>query len=30
MKTPTLRIIDSDELNAFASGMHEGQFLRSP
>ena len=26
MKTPTLRIIDSDELNAFASGMHEGQF----
>ena len=26
MKTPTLRIIDSDELNAFASGLHEGQF----
>ena len=26
MKTPTLRIIDSDEMNAFASGIHEGQF----
>ena len=26
MKTPTLRIIDSDEMNAFASGVHEGQF----
>jgi heat shock protein HtpX len=26
MKTPTPRIIDSDELNAFASGLHEGQF----
>jgi len=26
MKTPALRVIDSSELNAFASGMHEGQF----
>lgn len=26
MKTPTLRIIESDEMNAFASGIHEGQF----
>lgn len=26
MKTPTLRIIESDEMNAFASGVHEGQF----
>jgi len=26
LKTPALRIIDSDELNAFASGLHEGQF----
>jgi heat shock protein HtpX len=26
MHTPTLRIIESDELNAFASGLHEGQF----
>jgi heat shock protein HtpX len=26
MKTPTLRIIQSDEMNAFASGLHEGQF----
>ena len=26
LKTPTLRIVDSDALNAFASGLHEGQF----
>jgi heat shock protein HtpX len=26
LKTPTLWIIDSEELNAFASGLHEGQF----
>ena len=26
MKTPTLRVIESDEMNAFASGVHEGQF----
>ncbi len=26
LKTPTLRIIESDEMNAFASGLHEGQF----
>jgi heat shock protein HtpX len=26
LKTPTLRIIDSPDLNAFASGLHEGQF----
>jgi heat shock protein HtpX len=26
MKTPTLRIIESGEMNAFASGVHEGQF----
>jgi heat shock protein HtpX len=26
MKTPTLRMIQSDDLNAFASGVHEGQF----
>jgi heat shock protein HtpX len=26
MKTPTLRLIESDEMNAFASGLHEGQF----
>jgi heat shock protein HtpX len=26
MKTPTLRIIENADLNAFASGLHEGQF----
>jgi heat shock protein HtpX len=26
MKTPTLRLIDSDSLNAFATGLHEGQY----
>jgi heat shock protein HtpX len=26
MKTPTLRLVESDEMNAFASGVHEGQF----
>lgn len=26
MKTPTLRIIDSEALNAFATGLHEGQY----
>jgi heat shock protein HtpX len=26
MKTPTLRIIEDPDLNAFASGLHEGQF----
>jgi len=26
MKTPTLRLIDSDALNAFATGLHEGQY----
>ena len=26
IKTPTLRIIDDPDLNAFASGLHEGQF----
>jgi heat shock protein HtpX len=26
MKTPALRIIDSDALNAFATGLHEGQY----
>ena len=26
MKTPTLRIIDSPTLNAFASGLHEGRY----
>jgi heat shock protein HtpX len=26
MKTPTLRIIESDALNAFATGLHEGQY----
>ncbi len=26
MKTPTLRVIESDEMNAFASGLREGQF----
>jgi heat shock protein HtpX len=26
MKTPTLRTIESDGMNAFASGVHEGQF----
>ncbi len=26
MKTPTLRIIDSDAMNAFATGLHEGQY----
>jgi heat shock protein HtpX len=26
MKTPSLRIIESEDLNAFASGLHEGQF----
>ena len=26
MKTPTLRIIESDSLNAFASGIREGQY----
>jgi heat shock protein HtpX len=26
LKTPTLRIIETDGLNAFASGLHEGRF----
>ncbi len=26
IKTPTLRLIDNEDLNAFASGLHEGQF----
>ena len=26
LRTPTLRMIQSDDLNAFASGVHEGQF----
>jgi heat shock protein HtpX len=26
MKTPTLRVIDSEALNAFATGLHEGQY----
>jgi len=26
MKTPALRIIESEDLNAFATGLHEGQF----
>ncbi len=26
MKTPTLRIIDSDAMNAFATGLHEGRY----
>ncbi len=26
MKTPTPRIIDTDAMNAFATGLHEGQF----
>ena len=26
MKTPTLRLIDKPELNAFATGLHEGQY----
>jgi heat shock protein HtpX len=26
LKTPTLRIIESDGMNAFASGLHEGRF----
>jgi heat shock protein HtpX len=26
MRTPTLRVIEADEMNAFASGLHEGQF----
>jgi len=26
MKTPTLRLIESPDLNAFATGLHEGQF----
>ncbi len=26
MKTPTLRLIDRPELNAFATGLHEGQY----
>jgi heat shock protein HtpX len=26
LKTPTLRIIENEDLNAFASGLHEGQF----
>lgn len=26
LRTPTLRFIESDEMNAFASGLHEGQF----
>lgn len=26
LRTPTLRVIDSDSLNAFASGLHEGQY----
>ncbi len=26
LRTPTLRIIESDSLNAFATGLHEGQY----
>lgn len=26
LRTPTLRIIDNDSLNAFATGLHEGQY----
>jgi heat shock protein HtpX len=26
LRTPTLRVIDSDSLNAFATGLHEGQY----
>jgi heat shock protein HtpX len=26
MKTPTLRLIDTDAMNAFATGLHEGQY----
>jgi heat shock protein HtpX len=26
MQTPTLRVIETDALNAFATGLHEGQF----
>ncbi len=26
MRTPTLRIIDSDAMNAFATGLHEGRY----
>ena len=26
MKTPTLRIIDTEAMNAFATGLHEGQY----
>ena len=26
MKTPAMRIIETDAMNAFASGLHEGQF----
>ncbi len=26
LRTPTLRIIESEDLNAFATGLHEGQF----
>jgi heat shock protein HtpX len=26
MKTPTLRVIETDGMNAFASGLHEGRF----
>jgi heat shock protein HtpX len=26
MKTPTLRVIDTDAMNAFATGLHEGQY----
>ena len=26
MRTPTLRVIDNDSLNAFATGLHEGQY----
>ena len=29
MRTPTLQIIETDALNAFASGLHEGQFCVS-
>ena len=26
LRTPTLRIVESDSLNAFATGLHEGQY----
>ncbi|RZJ45401.1 MAG: protease [Brevundimonas sp.] len=26
LRTPTLRVIDNDNLNAFATGLHEGQY----